>query len=90
MNKEEPKVLTRMRLSCCWGDNLSEKELNEVVDYINSLQQENKELKENRDKAIEILERIIILDLDNDQKACDILNKRDKELLQTLKGDYNE
>ena len=24
------------------------------------------------------------------QKACDILNKRDKELLQTLKGDYNE
>lgn len=46
MNKEEPKVLTRMRLSCCWGDNLNEKELNEVVDYINSLQQENKELKE--------------------------------------------
>ena len=90
MNKEEPKVLTRMRLSCCWGDNLSEKELNEVVDYINSLQRENKGLKENRDKAIEILERIIILDLDNEQKACDILNKRDKELLQTLKGDYNE
>ena len=90
MNKKEPKVLTRMRLSCCWGDNLSEKELNEVVDYINSLQQENKELKENRDKEIEILERIIILDLDDDQKACDILNKRDKELLQTLKGDYNE
>ena len=90
MNKEEPKVLTRMRLSCCWGDNLSEKELNEVVDYINSLQRENKKLKENRDKAIEILERIIILDLDNEQKACDILNKRDKELLQTLKGDNNE
>ena len=36
--KEEPKVLTRMRLSCCWGDNLNEKELNEVVDYINNLQ----------------------------------------------------
>lgn len=46
MNKEEPKVLTRMRLSCCWGDNLNEKELNEVVDYINSLQQENKQLKD--------------------------------------------
>lgn len=90
MNKEEPKVLTRMRLSCCWGDNLSKKELNELVDYINSLQRENKGLKENRDKAIEILERIIILDLDNEQKVCDILNKRDKELLQTLKGDSNE
>ena len=35
---EEPSVLTRMRLSCCWGDNLNEKELNEVVDYINYLQ----------------------------------------------------
>ena len=42
---EEPSVLTRMRLSCCWGDNLNEKELNEVVDYINHLQQENKKLK---------------------------------------------
>lgn len=33
--KKAPKVLTRMRLSCCWGDNLNEKELNDVVDYIN-------------------------------------------------------
>lgn len=39
---EEPSVLTRMRLGCCWGDNLNEKELNEVVDYINHLQKENK------------------------------------------------
>ena len=46
MNKEEPKVLTRMRLSCCWGDNLNVTELNEVGDYINTLQQENKQLKE--------------------------------------------
>lgn len=53
MNKEEPKVLTRMRLSCCWGDNLNEKELNEVVDYINSLQQENKQLKDNWNKLKE-------------------------------------
>ena len=42
----EPSVLTRMRLSCCWGDNLNEKELNEVVDYINHLQQQNQALKE--------------------------------------------
>ena len=40
--KEEPKVLTRMRLSCCWGDNLNKKELNEVVDYINNLQSQLK------------------------------------------------
>lgn len=45
MNNEEPKVLTRMRLSCCWGDNLNEKELNDVIDYINSLQREIKQLK---------------------------------------------
>lgn len=49
MIKEEPKVLTRMRLSCCWGDNLNEKELNEIVDYINSLQQENEQLKKRID-----------------------------------------
>lgn len=42
---DEPKVLTRMRLSCCWGDNLNEKELNEVVDYINYLQNNWNELK---------------------------------------------
>ena len=40
----EPKVLTRMRLSCCWGDNLNEKELNEVVDYISYLQNNWNEL----------------------------------------------
>lgn len=55
MNKE-PSVLTRMRLSCCWGDNLNEKELNEVVDYINHLQQENKKYKETIDKAIKCIE----------------------------------
>ena len=35
--KKAPKVLTRMRLSCCWGDNLNVEELNEIVDYINDL-----------------------------------------------------
>ena len=42
----EPKVLTRMRLSCCWGDNLNEKELNEVVDYISYLQNNWNKLKQ--------------------------------------------
>lgn len=44
--KKAPKVLTRMRLSCCWGDNLDEKELNDIVDYIDELEQENKQLKD--------------------------------------------
>lgn len=52
----EPSVLTRMRLSCCWGDNLNEKELNEVVDYINHLQRENKKLQQERDKYKSIVE----------------------------------
>ena len=54
--KEEPKVLTRMRLSCCWGDNLSEKELNEVVDYINNLQSQLKA----KDKIIGKIEKYFI------------------------------
>ena len=49
--KKAPKVLTRMRLSCCWGDNLNEKELNDVVDYINGLEQEVKKQKEVIDKT---------------------------------------
>ena len=53
--KEEPKVLTRMRLSCCWGDNLNEKELNEVVDYINNLQSQ---LKATEDLIKEALDKI--------------------------------
>ena len=48
--KKAPKVLTRMRLSCCWGDNLDEKELNDVVDYINELEQQCKKQKEVIDK----------------------------------------
>ena len=53
--KKAPKVLTRMRLSCCWGDNLNEKELNDVVDYINELEQESKKQKEVINKATEYI-----------------------------------
>ena len=52
--KKAPKVLTRMRLSCCWGDNLNVKELNDVVDYINELEQQCKKQKEVIDKIKEI------------------------------------
>jgi hypothetical protein len=55
MNKA-PKVLTRMRLSCCWGDNLNEKELNDVVDYINGLEQQCKKQQQVIDKAIKYVE----------------------------------
>ena len=44
--KKAPKVLTRMRLSCCWGDNLNVEELNEIVDYINNLERRCKKQKE--------------------------------------------
>ena len=55
--KKAPEVLTRMRLSCCWGDNLNEKELNDVVDYINDLEQQCRKQKEVIDKAIKFLEK---------------------------------
>lgn len=50
--KKALKVLTRMRLSCCWGDNLNVEELIEIVDYINDLEQQCKKQKEVIDKAI--------------------------------------
>ena len=52
--KKAPKVLTRMRLSCCWGDNLDEKELNDVVDYINELEHQVKKQKKVINKIKEI------------------------------------
>ena len=55
--KKAPKVLTRMRLSCCWGDNLNVEELNEIVDYINDLERYCKKQKEVIDKAIEYIKK---------------------------------
>ena len=52
----EPKVLTRMRLSCCWGDNLNEKELNEVVDYISYLQNNWNELNKFVEEKMSVYE----------------------------------
>ena len=53
--KKAPKVLTRMRLSCCWGDNLNVKELNDVVDYINELERQCEKQKEVIDKLKDLL-----------------------------------
>lgn len=57
--KKAPKVLTRMRLSCCWGDNLDEKELNDIVDYINELEHQDKKQKEVIDKVNEVIDKMI-------------------------------
>ena len=84
---EEPSVLTRMRLSC-WGDNLNEKELNEVVDYINQLQQENKKYKEVIDKAIEYINDNLIISSILDGKKYYTINNYSfdyRELLDILK-----
>ena len=55
--KKAPKVLTRMRLSCCWGDNLNVKELNEIVDYINDLERYCKKQNEVIDKEIKYIKK---------------------------------
>ena len=57
--KKAPEVLTRMKLSCCWGDNLNEKELNDVVDYINELEQENKSLQSQLKSKEEVIKEAI-------------------------------
>lgn len=92
----EPSVLTRMRLSCCWGDNLNEKELNEVVDYINHLQRENEQLKveiecfekssERKDyNIVEQQEKIVSLTIERD-KYKSIVDKAIKYIEETPIG----
>lgn len=66
--EKTPKVLTRMRLSCCWGDNLDEKELNDIVDYIDELEQQCKKQKEVIDKAMNILKDNFVYDY---VRSCD-------------------
>lgn len=78
--KKAPKVLTRMRLSCCWGDNLNVEELNEIVDYINDLERYCKKQKEVIDKAIEYLE----------EPNRDSFDYSKALLLEILLGDNNE
>ena len=72
--KEEPKVLTRMRLSCCWGDNLNEKELNEVVDYINNLQSQLKAKEEVIKEARKKLKSYITFCENDSQGAYEVCN----------------
>ena len=69
-----------MRLSCCWGDNLNVEELNEIVDYINDLEQQCKKQKEVIDKAIEYLE----------EPNRDSFDYSKALLLEILLGENNE
>ena len=78
--KKAPKVLTRMRLSCCWGDNLNVEELNEIVDYINDLERHCQKQKERIDKAIEYLE----------EPNRDSFDYSKALLLEILLGENNE
>ena len=78
--KKATKVLTRMRLSCCWGDNLNVEELNEIVDYINDLEQQCKKQKEVIDKAIEYLK----------EPNRDSFDYSKALLLEILLGENNE
>ena len=76
----EPKVLTRMRLSCCWGDNLNEKELNEVVDYINYLQNNWNELKKYISEQLQYYSLC-----EDDYKEFNILDSVERKI-QELEG----
>lgn len=65
------------------------------VDIVNvfKLIQENKQLKERMNKAIEVLEKGITF-CENDSQGiydkCNIVINREKKVLETLKGDSNE
>ena len=89
--KKAPKVLTRMRLSCCWGDNLNVKELNDVVDYINELEQQCKKQKEAIDKVIEYMTKTIVElecdDVDDEEMKGYLIQRIDtfKEILLKFK-----
>ena len=89
--KKAPKVLTRMRLSCCWGDNLNVKELNDVVDYINELEQQCKKQKEAIDKVIEYMTKTIeeleCDDVDDEEMKGYLIQRIDtfKEILLKFK-----
>lgn len=72
--KKAPEVLTRMRLSCCWGDNLNEKELNDVVDYIDELEQQCRKQKEVIDKLNDLLSDEFLEVIGRD-KLLDILKE---------------
>lgn len=91
--KKAPKVLTRMRLSCCWGDNLNVEELNEIVDYINDLERHCKKQQEIIDNAIEyIKEHTELVPFNEDGSGGGLLlcDYDVANVLEILLGENNE
>ena len=85
--KKAPEVLTRMKLSCCWGDNLNEKELNDVVDYINELEQENKSLQSQLKQKEALIKKIENIFDDTNNSFSDGCDCRKIEKLLDNKGE---
>ena len=85
--KKAPKVLTRMRLSCCWGDNLNVEELNEIVDYINDLERYCKKQKEVIDRIDKYIKPL--LTNRDDEQYYDI-NWYNKDVLLSMLKEVEE
>ena len=85
--KKAPKVLTRMRLSCCWGDNLNVEELNEIVDYINDLEQQCKKQKEVIDRIDKYIKPLIT---NRDDEEYYDINWYNKDVLLSMLKEVSE
>lgn len=80
--------LNNFILTCEKDNDELRKDLNYYKNYANRLQKENKQLKENRDKAIKTLEKGITFcenDSQGDYDICNIAINREKEILNILK-----
>lgn len=84
---KEPKVLTRMRLCECWGDSLNVEELKEVNDYIEELQQENQELKEQLEETNNFINKASFVNIE--QLMLDYCAKveQQKEFIEYLESE---
>ena len=84
---KEPDVLTRMRLCECWGDSLNVEELKEVNDYIEELQQENQELKEQLEEINNFINKASFVNIE--QLMLDYCAKveQQKEFIEYLESE---
>lgn len=85
--KKAPKVLTRMRLSCCWGDNLNVEELNEIVDYINNLERYCKKQKEVIDRIDKYIKPLFT---NRDDEQYYDINWYNKDVLLSMLKEVSE
>ena len=76
-----PEVLRKMKFYYCWGVTLNEKELKEVLDYIDSLEQQIDKLKQ--------LKQFYINDFNERSLEFITLSNLTKNIDIILKGGYN-